>query len=45
VVRIAPGVARDAAIDAWCGSVWEAWRDTHAAIAKLIRAELGHWKP
>jgi Family of unknown function (DUF5946) len=34
------GPARDAAIDAWCASVWDAFRATHAAIAALV-AEYG----
>jgi uncharacterized protein DUF5946 len=34
------GPARDAAIDAWCASVWDAFRANHAAIAALV-AEYG----
>ena len=38
-VMLAPeGAARDAAIDAWCASVWQAFADSHDTIAALVRA-------
>jgi hypothetical protein len=37
-VMAAPaGPDRDQAIDAWCLSVWDAYRDSHAAVADLLR--------
>jgi hypothetical protein len=37
-VMTAPaGIERDRAIDAWCASVWEAYRDSHEGIAKLLK--------
>jgi hypothetical protein len=32
-----PGPDRDRAIDAWCRSVWEAFRESHQAVADLLR--------
>lgn len=36
VMQAPPGPARDQAIDAWCDSVWEAFRDCHAEVAALL---------
>lgn len=36
-VMAAPaGPERDRAIDAWCASVWEAFRESHQAVAELL---------
>jgi GrpB-like predicted nucleotidyltransferase (UPF0157 family) len=37
VLAAPPGPERDAAIDAWCASVWEAYADSHEAVAELLR--------
>jgi hypothetical protein len=37
VIAAPAGPDRDAAIDAWCASVWEAFRDSHRAVADLLR--------
>lgn len=37
VMAAAPGAQRAEAIDAWCASVWEAYRDCHDDIADLVR--------
>jgi hypothetical protein len=37
VMAFPPGPERDRAIDAWCASVWEAFRDSHGIIAQLLR--------
>ena len=37
-VMAAPaGLERDRAIDAWCASVWEAYREHHSTVAELLR--------
>ena len=36
VLAAAPGDQRDAAIDAWCESVWGAYHDSRATIAALL---------
>jgi hypothetical protein len=36
VVAAPAGPDRDAAIDAWCASVWEAFRGSHTAVADLL---------
>lgn len=36
VMSAAAGPERDRAIDAWCASVWEAFRDNRAAVAALL---------
>lgn len=41
VLNAATGNARDAMIEKWCMSVWEAWGDSHAKVAKLAQDELG----
>jgi hypothetical protein len=38
VMREPEGPQRDRAIDAWCTSVWNAYRDNRAAIMELLRA-------
>jgi hypothetical protein len=40
VLAAPPGEERDAAIRAWCAAVWDAYSDTHQAIADLVRVEL-----
>jgi hypothetical protein len=32
---------RDAMIDKWCASVWDAYRDVRGEIAEIVRRELG----
>jgi hypothetical protein len=41
VVAIAPGPERDAMIDRWCASVWEAYASSRDQVIELIRTELG----
>jgi hypothetical protein len=41
VLAAAEGPSRDALIDRWCASVWEAWNESHDDIANLARIELG----
>jgi Family of unknown function (DUF5946) len=36
VLRAAPGAERDAAIDAWCASVWNAFSSSESAIVALL---------
>ena len=36
VLSAPAGPARDTAIDAWCASVWDAFRANHAAAAALV---------
>jgi hypothetical protein len=36
VLLVPPGVDRDKAIDAWCASVWRAFRGHREAIAELL---------
>lgn len=36
VIAEPEGVERDRAIDAWCASVWKAYRDAHRAVAALL---------
>ena len=38
VVAAPAGPERDQRIDAWCASVWEAFREGHSTIADLVRA-------
>lgn len=46
-VMAAPdGLERDRAIDAWCGSVWDAYRDVAPAVVVLAREHgLQAWEP
>lgn len=37
VIAAPAGPERDRAIDAWCASVWEAFRESHRAVAELLR--------
>lgn len=37
VLAVPPGPERDAMIDAWCVSVWDAYRDVHGQVAELVR--------
>lgn len=37
VVAAPRGSERDKAIDAWCASVWEAFRESHQAVVSLLR--------
>lgn len=36
VLAAAPGLARDAAIDAWCAAVWAAYAESRAAVMALL---------
>jgi hypothetical protein len=36
VLAAAPGQDRDQAIDAWCSSVWDAYSESHQAVAELL---------
>lgn len=36
VMAATAGTARDRAIDAWCASVWAAWRDSREAVVALL---------
>jgi hypothetical protein len=36
VMQSPPGPQRDAAIDAWCASVWDAYRGAEAAVVALL---------
>ncbi len=37
VMAAPPGRERDAAVDAWCASVWLAFHDSREAVADLLR--------
>jgi hypothetical protein len=37
VMATAAGAERDQAIDAWCASVWDAFRESHQAVAQLLK--------
>lgn len=37
VLAVPEGPERDLAVDAWCASVWSAFRDSHATIVELLR--------
>jgi hypothetical protein len=37
VLSAPAGTERDAAIDRWCGSVWEAFRESRALIVSFLR--------
>lgn len=37
VVAVPAGPERDKAIDNWCVSIWNAFRDSHQAVAELLR--------
>lgn len=36
VIAATPGPERDRAIDAWCASVWETFRESRQAVAELL---------
>ena len=40
VLAAAPGKARDSKIAAWCLSVWEAYKSSHATVAHLLAERL-----
>jgi Family of unknown function (DUF5946) len=40
-ILAAPENERGQAIESWCRSVWEAWKDSHAAIVACVRHDLG----
>jgi hypothetical protein len=40
VVAKPPGPERDQAIESWCASAWEAWRDCHEQVRQLVELEL-----
>ena len=40
VVAAPPGQQRDAAIERWCASVWQAWSASHEQVRSLVQAEL-----
>jgi len=43
VVAVPAGPERDKAIDNWCVSIWNAFRDSHQAVAGLLRElDYGH---
>ena len=37
VMAAPPGPERDRAIDDWCASVWNAFRDSHPAVVELLK--------
>ena len=37
VMAAQAGPERDKAIDSWCASVWDAFRDSHRAVAELLK--------
>ncbi|HVC18876.1 MAG TPA: DUF5946 family protein [Vicinamibacterales bacterium] len=37
VMAVPAGPDRDGAIEAWCASVWHAYRESHDAVARLLR--------
>jgi hypothetical protein len=37
VLAAPPGRERDAAIERWCASVWDAWKDQRAAVVALLQ--------
>ncbi|MBI3552881.1 MAG: hypothetical protein HY077_10220 [Elusimicrobia bacterium] len=37
VICAPAGAERDKAIDAWCACVWEAYRESHKAVADLLK--------
>jgi hypothetical protein len=41
VLASAPGPERDAMLDRWCASVWDAYRASRDQVIELLRAELG----
>ena len=41
VLAAPPGAERDAAIEKWCRSVWNAYRESHAQVAGLFEEAAG----
>ena len=41
VVAAPPGRERDQAIDTWCASVWNAFKESHQAVAELLHEAWG----
>jgi hypothetical protein len=39
VVAVPAGPERDAAIERWCRSVWDAFRESHEQVARLLEEE------
>ena len=37
VIAAEPGPERNRAIHAWCVSVWESYRESHQAVAELLK--------
>ena len=37
VIAAEPGPERNRAIHAWCASVWESYRESHQAVAELLK--------
>ena len=42
VLAAQPGAERDAAIEKWCRSVWNAYRESHAQVAQLLEEDAGN---
>lgn len=40
VLDVPPGTERDAMIKRWCISVWQAFEESHEAIASLVKRDL-----
>ena len=40
ILKVAPGLARDAAIQAWCTAVWEPYKPNRQLIRGLLETEL-----
>lgn len=41
-VMASPEAERAAAIERWCRSVWDAWRESHAAVRQWAEKDLPH---
>jgi len=41
VLAVAPGPERDAMIQNWCVSAWDAWKESRVQIVALAKSELG----
>jgi hypothetical protein len=42
VLAVPPGRDRDAMIDAWCASIWDAYRECHSTVVDLVQTHLDH---
>ena len=40
VMNVPPGVERNATIEKWCASVWDAYRESHDRVAALVQSAL-----